>query len=216
MARKYELKERARRQDGTRQRITAAAVELHGTVGPARTTISAVAERAGVQRLTVYRHFPTEDDLLAACSGHWQQQHPAPDPVTWMEITDAEERARAALSALYAYYDAGEAMIANSLRDVDEVPPLGGLIADFARYLGAIADGLAQAFGARGRARSRLRAAAGHAVSFTTWRSLVREQGLGDRDAVDLMVTVLSCVSPDRARTSVSGASPAGHRRKAP
>lgn len=202
VARKYELKERARRQDGTRQRITAAAVELHGTVGPARTTISAVAERAGVQRLTVYRHFPTEDDLLAACSGHWQEEHPAPDPGTWMAITDGEERARVALTALYAYYEAGEAMIANTLRDVDEVAPLGELIADFARYLGAIADGLAQAYGARGRARTRLRAAAGHAVSFTTWRSLVREQGLGDRDVVDLMVTLLSVVGSGRPRTS--------------
>jgi AcrR family transcriptional regulator len=192
VARKYELKERARRQDDTRQRITEAAVELHGTIGPARTTISAVAERAGVQRLTVYRHFPTEGDLLAACTGRWQQEHPAPDPGEWMGIADPEARARAALTALYGYYDPGEAMIANTIRDADEVKPLQAIIAGFGGYLGIVADDLARAFGARGRARKRGRAAAGHAVSFTTWRSLVREQGLTGRDAVELMVALLA------------------------
>src|SRR3954454_19384323 len=90
--RKYELKERARRQDETRRRITEATVELHRTVGAARTTISAIAEKAGVERLTVYRHFPDEGSLFDACSAHWIEANPLPDPAAWAAIADPDER----------------------------------------------------------------------------------------------------------------------------
>ena len=99
--RKYELKKRADAMAGTRQRITEAAMELHGTIGPARTTVKAVAERAGVQRHTVYRHFPTEDALFIACSSHWAASNPRPDPEAWAAIGDPRERLVTALDALY-------------------------------------------------------------------------------------------------------------------
>src|SRR5918996_4055938 len=86
--RPYRKRRRAELEDQTRLRITEAAVELHGRVGPARTTISAVADRAGVQRATVYRHFPDEDALFAACSGHWAAMNPSPDPSAWQAIRD--------------------------------------------------------------------------------------------------------------------------------
>src|SRR5688500_10745162 len=104
MPRKYELKKRAEAQDETRRRITEATVELHGTIGPARTTISAIAERAGVQRLTVYRHFPDERALLGACTSHWRERHPPPDPGPWTAIEDPRERAERALGELYGWY----------------------------------------------------------------------------------------------------------------
>src|SRR5215472_8515295 len=106
--RKYELKKRAADMAETRRRITEAAVELHGTVGPARTTMSAVARRAGVQRHTVYRYFPTEDDLVAACSAHFFATNPWPDPETWLELGDPVERLARALNELYAYYERTE------------------------------------------------------------------------------------------------------------
>src|SRR3712207_3871494 len=114
MARKYELKARAEGQAQTRRRITEATVELHRTVGPAQTTISAIAERAGVQRLTVYRHFPTEEELFAACSAHWLAGSPPPDPAEWAGIADRRERLRSALEAIYAWYRANEGMLANT------------------------------------------------------------------------------------------------------
>ena len=77
--RKYELKQRAEEMAETRRRITEAAVDLHRTVGPARTTLSAIAKRAGVQRHTVYRHFPTETELFGACSAHYFTANPWPD-----------------------------------------------------------------------------------------------------------------------------------------
>src|ERR687887_388726 len=77
--RKYELKARAERQRRTRERIVQATMELHEEVGPAKTTVAEIARRAGVQRLTVYNHFPQEIELFAACQAHWMELHPLPD-----------------------------------------------------------------------------------------------------------------------------------------
>ena len=115
MARKYEMKRRAERQKETHRRITEAAVELHRTVGPARTTISAIAEKAGVQRHTYYAHFPELKDLYQACMGHYLERNPVPEPATWAEVADGEERLRVALCEVYAYYSSNESMISNVL-----------------------------------------------------------------------------------------------------
>src|SRR5512135_773026 len=106
--RKYELKQRAAEMAETRRRITEAAVELHGTVGPARTTVSAIAERAGVQRHTVYRHFPSDADLFGACSAHYLDANPWPDPEPWRAISDPQQRLARALDELYAWYERTE------------------------------------------------------------------------------------------------------------
>src|SRR5688500_10974016 len=134
--RRYELKERAERMRETRRRITEAAVELHRTVGPAATQVSEVARRAGVQRVTLYNHFPDQAALLAACSAHWRALHPAPDASKWREIDDPGQRTREALGQLYGWYRETEPMTANVLRDAETLPALrrvleGGLI----RYL---------------------------------------------------------------------------------
>src|SRR5215213_261550 len=115
--RKYEMKKRAERQRETRRRIVEATVELHRTRGPAHTTISEIAQRAGVNRLTVYNHFPDITDLLKACSRHWTERHPPPDPTPWTQIRDPQERLRTALAELYGFYARTEPMRANVLRD---------------------------------------------------------------------------------------------------
>ena len=123
--RKYELKKRAEEMAETHLRITEAAIELHGTVGPSRTTMSAVAKRAGVERRTLYRHFPTEADLFAACSTHYFTANPWPDLGSWRAIRDPHQRLEHALDELYAYYERTEPMFSNVLRDAELV--------DFAR-----------------------------------------------------------------------------------
>ena len=133
--RRYQLRKRADAMQDTRRRITEAAVELHGSIGPARTTISAVAERAGVQRQTVYRHFPTEDDLFDACSGLFAEAHPLPDLAAWRAVADPAERLEVALDELYAYYEGTEAMYANLLRDVSLVAPVAPRLAPFRSFL---------------------------------------------------------------------------------
>ena len=125
--RKYELKQRAAEMAETRLRITEAAVELHGTIGPARTTVSSIAERAGVQRHTVYRHFPTDADLFGACSAHYIAANPLPDQAPWRAIADPQRRLARALDDLYAYYERTEPMFSKILRDVelvDALPPV--------------------------------------------------------------------------------------------
>src|SRR3712207_3151307 len=124
MTRKYDMKRRAERQEETRRRIVEATVELHETVGMARTTISAIAEKAGVQRLTVYRHFPDERALFSACSAHWNAANPPPNPASWTQIADPEERLRVALMEVYAYHQRAEPMMANFLRDAPVKPVL--------------------------------------------------------------------------------------------
>ncbi len=195
MTRKYELKRRAERQEQTRRRIVEAAVGLHESVGPARTTVSAVAERAGVQRLTVYRHFPDERALLAACSGHWAASNPAPDPAPWRKVRDPEERLTKALTEVYAFYAGTEPMMANLVRDAPKMPVLAELLAPYDQYLAAVRDVLAAGWGVRGRRRVLLLAAVGHALDFAAWRSLARGQGLDDGRAVEVMVRMVRCAA---------------------
>ena len=155
MTRKYELKERARRQEETRQRIVEATVELHGSLGPAHTTISAIAERAGVQRLTVYRHFPDELSLFRACSGHWRAEHPLPDMSRWAAIPDPEERLGEALREIYAYFRATEDMTALVLRDFAEVDAIQTVAAPTIRYWADVRELLERGWAPRGRRRAR-------------------------------------------------------------
>lgn len=122
--RPYRLKERARRQEHVHRRITEVTVELHRTVGPARTTVSEIAKLAGVQRATVYNHFPTDLELIDACSSHWVAEHPPPDPGAWLEIPDPTRRVESALAAMYDYFERGRDMLENVLRDAPLVPAL--------------------------------------------------------------------------------------------
>jgi AcrR family transcriptional regulator len=181
------MKRRAELEEQTRRRITESAVALHEEVGPAKTSISAIAERAGVRRSTVYRHFPDEDTLFDACSSHFRAANPPPDPRMWSSIEDPAERTRAALRDVYAFYAATEAMYVSLLRDEPLVPSLQRRLRDFHGYLGAVQDDLAAGRGLRGRRARYVRAALGHAVAFPTWLSLTREQGLGNDEAVELM-----------------------------
>ncbi len=182
---------RAELEEQTRARITESAVALHEELGPARTSISAIAERAGVRRSTVYRHFPDEEALFAACSSHWRAGNPPPDLGAWTAIEDPAERTRTALRELYAFYGRTEGMYASLLRDEPLVPIVQRLLGHFYGYLRSIQDVLMAGRGMRGAAARRTRAAIGHALAFPTWRSLAREQGLADGDAVALMCALV-------------------------
>jgi AcrR family transcriptional regulator len=189
--RPYRKKRRAELEEQTRRRITESTVALHEELGPARTSISAVAERAGVQRSTVYRHFPDEDALFAACSSHWRAANPPPDPGTWAAIEDPEERTETAFRELYAFYRRTEGMYISLLRDEPLVPIVRRLLRDFYGYLSAIQEVLMAGRALRGAAARRTRAAIGHALAFPTWRSLTAEQELADDDAVALMCALV-------------------------
>jgi AcrR family transcriptional regulator len=192
--RPYRMKRRAELEERTRSRITESAVALHEELGPARTSISAIAERAGVRRSTVYRHFPDEETLFAACSSHWRAANPPPDPRAWAAIEDPAVRTQTALRELYAFYGRTQAMYRSLLRDEPLVPVVRRRLRDFYGYLRTIQDVLIAGRGLRGRAANRTRAAIGHALAFPTWHSLTHEQGLADDDAVELM-----CLLVERA-----------------
>jgi AcrR family transcriptional regulator len=184
--RPYTKTRRAELEQQTRERITEAAVELHGSLGPARTTVSAIAQRADVQRATVYRHFPDEDSLFAACSAHWRAQNEPPDLATWAAIRDPAARLAVALAELYAWYGRTERMLGLLIRDLPVVPAVQSQFR-LPGYLDAAADVLLAGRTERGAARRRARAALGHAVAFETWLSLVRQQGLTSAEAIRLM-----------------------------
>jgi AcrR family transcriptional regulator len=190
MNRKYELKERARRQAQTRQRIVEAAVDLHTSVGPAQTTISGIAERAGVERHTVYAHFPDDRILFRACSEHWAATHPMPDLETLAEIADPVHRLRRALGEIYAWYESVDADLALFFRDASLVPANAEVLEEMTAGLGRLADAVSQGW----PRRKSVGAAIGHAFEFETWRSLVRRQGLTRPQAVDVMMRLVSSV----------------------
>jgi AcrR family transcriptional regulator len=171
-------------------RITQAAMELHGSLGPAKTTMSAVAERAGVQRATLYRHFPDEPALFAACSSHFNALNPPPDPTPWTEIEDPDERFRVGLGELYGFYERTEPMISNILRDASLVPTIQDSMQPMLAYIEWTRGVLLK--GRPGARRKTVRAAVGHAMAFETWRSLERDQGLSRRDAVALAAAMVA------------------------
>lgn len=186
MARPYTLKRRAEQQAETRQRIVEAAVELHTRVGPARTTVSMVAEKAGVQRHTFYAHFPDERSLLMACSGHVEARDPLPAPAPWRTIPDTGARLRQGLAALYAWYGRNEEVSASVLRDLDQHALLREINElRFGAPMRAIGETLAEGLSPKQRAMLDL------ALSFHTWRTLAREVGLKEADTVAVMVRAI-------------------------
>jgi AcrR family transcriptional regulator len=185
------MQRRAESQQQTRLRITESAVELHGTLGPSRTSISAVAAHAGVRRSTLYRHFRDERALFDACSAHWGAANPPPDLLSWSTIEDPHERLNVALAELYAYFGRTEQMLENLLRD-EQLPLVRERFGAFREYFVAARDTLMSGRRIRGATRRRTRAAVGHAIAFSTWKSLVREQGLSDADATQLMCALIA------------------------
>jgi AcrR family transcriptional regulator len=182
MTRTYQKKKRAEREAETRQRIVEATMALHTSVGPARTTISAIASRAGVQRHTVYSHFPDEDELFAACTSHWATLHPFPPAEPWNAPADPLERFALALRDVWAWYAQAQSDLELFYRDAELVPAVRSDVTRYNERLSAIADRLAADLGGSITGR----AAIGHALAFETWRSLVRREGLETADAIDL------------------------------
>src|SRR5215203_3224756 len=195
--RAYRKRRRAQLEAETRLRITEATVDLHGSVGPAKTTISAVAERAGVQRATVYRHFPDEEALFDACSSHWMAQHPLPDPTAWAKIEDPNERLRVALGEVYEWYEHGEYMLERTTRDVALVPALRPSMEAFRGWLEEAADAILRGRPERGARRRRVRAAVGHALAFETWRSLTIHHGMSRSETIELMQALARAAGRD-------------------
>lgn len=191
--RKYELKKRADALEETRRRITEATVELHRTVGPVATRITDVAKKAGVQRVTVYNHFPDESSLMASCSAHWRALHPSPDPSVWLAIADPGARLRTGLGELYAWFRETEPMTANVLRDAETIPALRKITDNgLGMYLARVQEILAKFPNLRGRRRERVKAAVRVAADFHTWRGLAE---LGDDEAAELAARLVEAAA---------------------
>jgi AcrR family transcriptional regulator len=194
----------------TRRRIALATLDLHATVGPARTTVSAIAERAGVERATVYRHFPDELSLFRACVGHGLQLYPGPDPSLWAAIEDPEERLRTGLGELYRFYRRNESLWFNVHRDLPDLPAMWRANQELGvfDYFAALRDALFRGRNVRGRRAELVRAALGHAIDFRTWHSLVRVHGLDDEGAIDAMAAMIRCLAPSGRVRSGTGSGP--------
>ncbi len=192
-SRPYRMARRAELVDQTRERITAAAARLHTTIGPANTSVAAIAEKAGVTRLTVYRHFADMDVLFEACRAHWRAENPPPDISAWTEIPDLETRARTALTRLYGWFREHADELFPIYRDFSSMPASGQERTRAEnRRVGGLLVGDAASAGATSR---RLHAAARHVLDYRTWRSLAVDQELGDADAVEVGVTLLTALA---------------------
>jgi AcrR family transcriptional regulator len=190
MSRRYEQRRRAELQEATRRRIVEAAIALHARHGLAATTVTDIADLAGVGRQTIYRHFPDELALVRACSGTYWERHPLPDPEPWRAIPDAGVRLTVALGECYAYHRRTEPMMSRILAGSAD----HAIVRPYHDHWRRAADVIVSAWPGRGRRRRVLRAAVGHAVQFSTWQSLVRGQGLDDRQAAEVMRRLVSAV----------------------
>lgn len=177
-ARPYRMGQRAAAVDATRRRITEAAVRLHTTIGPSRASMSAVADEAGVTRLTLYRHFATKDKLFEACMGHWRALHTPPDPSRWREVAEFEDRVRSAVADVYRWYAANAHDLYPIYRDAAHTPASNRAARreNIRRMTAALVDDEATA-------TQRLRATTAHVLSFWTWRALEVEGGLSTHAA---------------------------------
>jgi len=193
--RKYEQKARAESQEQTRLRIAKEAAGLHEEIGPAETTVAEIARRAGVSRLTVYKHFPDLASLLPACSAHYVSEHPLPDFAAAMSAEDPVERVGSLLRTVYGeWYREWQAMIRNLQRDRGSDPALDEFLRQNSdKALVGLADGLAAGFGLTGDRALRLRALIGVALDFWTWDRLTGE-GMDDASAADLMTDAIAAV----------------------
>ena len=192
--RKYQKTRRADQQDQTRERIVEATVALHEELGPAYTSIKAIAEKAGVQRLTVYRHFPDETCLFQACTSHYLGQHPPPDISQWAEVSNARERSRAALLAFCRYYRQTENMWTVAYRDVDQVDALQAPMSEFEAYIDMVRDDLLKTWNKKQDTKKRLKITIGHGLFFPTWLSL-KNQKLNDDKIADLISTWIDAIT---------------------
>ncbi len=187
MTRTYTLKRRAEQQAETRRRIVEAALDLHSSVGPVLTTFSMVAERAGVQRHTLYAHFPDERSLYLACSGLSVERDPLPDAEAWRGLTP-HERLRVGLRAIYDWYDRNADLAACVLRDAEHHALTKEMVRlRFGAHMAAYHEVLGAKLNTKQRAILHL------ALSFSAWRALVRESGLKQKAAVEAMVEAISC-----------------------
>jgi AcrR family transcriptional regulator len=202
--RPYRKQRRAELEEATRRRITESAVALHTTLGPSRTSLSAIAAHAGVRRSTLYRHFADEAAVFEACTARWMGDNPVPDLGRWAAIANPDERLRVALNELYTYYRSTEQMLTNLFRDEQTMPTVARLFAGFRRYIAAAQEVMMTGRSVRGAARHRVLAAIGHAAAFTTWKSLAVDQGLTDANAADLMCRLI-----DASTTRSSATKPA-------
>lgn len=184
--RKYTKTRRAQQQDETRARIVDATVKLHESLGPAQTSIMAIAEAAGVQRLTVYRHFPDDAALFEACTTRYLELHPPPQPTAWADTELPAERSRTALLAFCRYYRQTEPMWRVGYRDVDQVAALQAPMNRFEAYLDQVTDDLVQAWHTTPAARKSLKLTLRHVLRFTTWQSL-KNAKLKDKQIADLV-----------------------------
>lgn len=184
--RAYRKRRRAESEEETRRRITEAAVELHGTIGPAHTTVTDLAKRAGVSRMTVYNHFPTDADVFKACSSHWAAENPLPDTSSWSEVSDPEERLRTGLHDLYRWYAQKQGMLTNILRDAPIVPAVGDLMEGFwGGFMADVTGTLTRDWPTRHGEQDELRAMIALAADFNSWRVLT-SHGMDDDDAADV------------------------------
>jgi AcrR family transcriptional regulator len=179
----------------SRRRIAQAVYELHSEIGPARTTVSAIARRAGVERLTVYRHFPDELDLYRACLEHWTALHPWPDPTPWRRIADPKKRLRTALREIYGFYEQVEPLFFHGAADMAKLPKLQEADAPLFEHWNEVKRALLAGWPARGRPRARLAAVMGLALDFQTWFALVRREGLSNDEALETAARLVECAA---------------------
>ncbi len=179
--RKYEMGRRAAAAEETRRRIVAATLELHVEQGIGATRWDQIAARAGVGVGTVYRHFPSLDDLVPACTRVATDVAALPDPARASALFAGAEAAAARLERLvgevFAIYDRAAHVVGAARREPGVHPEVARWLAGVDEVLDALVDAALEPLDVGDDGRRLTRAM----VDVGTWTAL-REQGL-DADA---------------------------------
>lgn len=192
--RKYRKTRRAEQEEQTRDKIVDAAMALHEELGPRATSISAIAERAGVQRLTVYRHFEDDAAIFQACSSRWFELNPPPDLSLWQQLAPAAHQTEEALLNIYRYYSANARMLSRVYSDEADVPALQEVMEGFRSYLNQIGNDLIKAWQPESKKRKDVKALLNHALQFSTWKSLSQEK-MKERRIAEVMTKCIDRIA---------------------
>jgi AcrR family transcriptional regulator len=188
--RKYDMTRRASAAAETRRRIVDATLELHGEQGIAATSWDDIAARAGVGVGTVYRHFPSLDELIPACGEITRERIALPDPSLFDGLDTPAERLEHLVREAFAIYERA----APQLRAIRSEPDVHPNVAEAGEAVEAALTALVDAAVEPAADRAVVRAL----IDLGTWQAL-RDQGLGQTEAVAAIAGLLS-QTPFRVR----------------
>jgi AcrR family transcriptional regulator len=190
--RKYEMTRRSVAVGQTRARIVAATVAAHRDLGIDATSWDEIARRAGVGVGTVYRHFPSLDQLLPACGEVVARTLALPAaegiPNLFAGASGARMRIGRLVAEVFGIYQRGAPFIDNIRRERHQLPQLEAYHQQIEDTLDALAREALRPLTPSRQASQAVRAL----IDLSAWRAFT-DQGFTTEQAIEIVSRLIEC-----------------------